>query len=40
MFKKPWVQSLAGIVLIIVLLVAALVYKVITSRVSIDLSSI
>lgn len=40
MFKKPWVQSLAGIILIIVMLVGALVYKVITSRVSIDLSSI
>jgi multidrug resistance efflux pump len=40
MFKKPWVQSLAGIVAIILLLIGALLYKVVTTRVTIDLSMI
>ena len=39
-FSKPWVQSLVGIIVIVLLLVAALVYKSMSSSVSIDKSQI
>src|ERR1035437_10025761 len=39
-FKKPWIQSLTGIFLIILILGGVLVYKSISSRVAIDLGTI
>jgi multidrug resistance efflux pump len=39
-FKKPWVQSLFGIILIILIAGGLLVYKMLSSRVSIDNSVI
>jgi multidrug resistance efflux pump len=39
-FSKPWVQSTVGVIVIVLLLVAALVYKSLTSHVSIDKSQI
>jgi multidrug resistance efflux pump len=39
-FKKPWVQSLSGIIIVLLLAVGALVYKSISSRVRIENSVI
>jgi multidrug resistance efflux pump len=36
LFKKPWIQSLTGIILVILISASALVYKSISSRISID----
>jgi multidrug resistance efflux pump len=40
LFKRPWMQSLSGIVIIGVLLGAVLIYKDLSSHVSIDMSVI
>jgi multidrug resistance efflux pump len=38
--KKPWVQSIIGIIVVIGALAGAIIYKIISSRVSIDLGTI
>ncbi len=39
-FKKPWIQSLTGIITIIIIIVGVLFYKSVSSRVSIEKSVI